>query len=230
MSRTIIVCGHGPGISSAVARKFGKEGFQVALVSRSASKLEAGVRELADAGITAKAFACDLGDEAAVKRLVADVREQLGPITALHWNAYGGGAGDLTEADPSELRHAIEVSTVNLLTAVQAALPDLREQKGAVLVTGGGFAFYDPKVDAMAVEWKTMGIAIGKAAQHKTVGLLHHRLAPENVYVGEVVVLGVVKGTAFDKGQGTLDANDIAARFWELYTARSEATVSFPGG
>ena len=40
MQKTIIVCGHGPGISDAVANKFGGEGFQVALVARSADKLE----------------------------------------------------------------------------------------------------------------------------------------------------------------------------------------------
>ena len=40
MQRTIVVCGYGPGISDAVANKFGGEGFQVALVARNAEKLE----------------------------------------------------------------------------------------------------------------------------------------------------------------------------------------------
>ncbi len=40
MQKTIIVCGHGPGISNAVANKFGAKGFQVALVARSADKLD----------------------------------------------------------------------------------------------------------------------------------------------------------------------------------------------
>ncbi|MEI9952781.1 MAG: hypothetical protein WDO74_28315 [Pseudomonadota bacterium] len=57
-----------------------------------------------------------------------------------------------------------------LLAAVQAALPDLKLQHGALLVTGGGFAFYDPAVDAAATQWSSQGLAIGKAAQHKTVG------------------------------------------------------------
>jgi short-subunit dehydrogenase len=231
MSRTIVVCGHGPGISSAVARRFGKEGFRVALVSRTAAKLEASVRALAEEGVTAKAFAYDLSEPGSIGRLIADVREQLGPVTVLHWNAYAHGAGDLADADLGELRRTVDVSATHLVEAVQASLPDLRAQKGAaVLVTGGGFAFYDTKVDAMTVEWKMMGLAIGKAAQHKTAGLLHHRLAPENIYVGEVVVLGVVKGTAFDRGQpGTLDANAIADRFWGMYEERRESTSNFDG-
>ena len=32
MSKTIVIVGYGPGVSSAVARKFGAAGFSVALV------------------------------------------------------------------------------------------------------------------------------------------------------------------------------------------------------
>ncbi|HVH48037.1 MAG TPA: SDR family NAD(P)-dependent oxidoreductase [Labilithrix sp.] len=181
MKRTIIVCGHGPGISDAVARKFGREGHPVAIVARNADRLATAAKALVDAGLEAKAFACDLGDADAVRRLVGDVRESLGPIGVVHWNAY----------------------------------------------TGGGLAFYDPKVDAQAVDWNAMGLAIGKAAQHKTVGLLHQRLARDGIYVGEVVVLGLVKGTAWDSGNATLDPADIANKFWALHEGRTETTVNF---
>ncbi len=227
MKPVIIVCGHGPGISDAVARKFGKEGFAVAIVARNAERLSAAAAALAGEGITARAFPCDLGDVEAVRGLVRDVRAALGPVTALHWNAYAGGGGDLTTEPLEGLRGALDVAVFGLVAGVQEALPDLRAAKGAVLVTGGGFAFYDPKVDAMAVQYGVMGIAVGKAAQHKTVGLLHQKLQGDGVYVGEVVVLGVVKGTAFDAGQGTLEASDIAAKFWDLYQARAEASVNF---
>ncbi len=46
MTRTILVCGHGPGISDAVARRFGREGFAVALVARNAERLAAAVASL----------------------------------------------------------------------------------------------------------------------------------------------------------------------------------------
>lgn len=224
--RTIIVCGYGPGISDAVARKFGGEGFAVALVARNAERLSAAAQSLTDAGITARAFPCDLGDVAAVRALVSDVRAALGPVAIVHWNAYAYGAGDLTTGSIDELRGALDVSLHGMVAATQEALPDLRSEKGALLVTGGGLAFYDPKIDAMAVSWGAMGLAVAKAAQHKAVGLLHQRLAGEGVYVGEVVVLGMVKGTAFDSGHATLEAASIANRFWELFQSRSEASVN----
>ncbi len=227
MAGTIVICGYGSGISSAVAQRFGKEGYKVALVSRSADKLEAGAKALGQAGITAKAFACDLADAKAVGRMIGQVREQLGPIAVIHWNAYQGGAGDLVDADIGELKAAIDVSTTSLVVAVQAALPDLRTQPdAAVLVTGGGLSFYDEKVDAMAVDWKAMGLAIAKASQHKTVGVLHHRLKGDSIYVGEVVVLGVVKGTSWDHGNATLEASAIAERFWQLSRERNVSTVN----
>ncbi|MBN1205066.1 MAG: SDR family NAD(P)-dependent oxidoreductase [Myxococcaceae bacterium] len=226
MKRTIIVCGHGPGISDAVARRFGKEGFAVALVSRNAERLTAAAAALTSAGITAKAFPCNLGDPTAVRSLIREVRASLGPITALHWNAYTHGAGDLTTAPVEELHAPVDVAVLGLVAGVQEALPDLKQQKGAVLVTGGGLCFYDPKIDAMAVQWGAMGLAIAKAAQHKAVGLLHQKLAGDGVYVGEVVVLGSVKGTAFDNGQATLEPSAIAEKFWELFERRAEASVN----
>ena len=227
MSKTIIVCGYGPGISDAVAKKFGAEGFSVALVARSADKLAAGVAALEAKGVKAAAFPADLGDPKAVKAMVAKVRATLGPVTVLHWNAYAGVAGDLTTASADDLRATFDVAVTGLVAAVQEALPDLKKEKNAaVLVTGGGFAFYDPKVDAMAAQYGAMGLAVAKAAQHKLVGLLGAKLAADGIYVGEVVVLGMVKGTAFDAGNATLEPSTIGNKFWEIYGARAELTVN----
>ena len=44
MTKTLIVCGYGPGISTSVAEKFGAEGFSIALVARNAEKLQNGVK------------------------------------------------------------------------------------------------------------------------------------------------------------------------------------------
>lgn len=229
MSKTIIVCGHGPGISAAVARKFGAAGFAVALVARSADKLEAAVAALRSAGVRAAAFAADLGEPQAVAAMVGKVRQDLGPITVLHWNAYVAAAGDLATAAPEDVRRSLDVGVTGLIAAVQAALPDLRSQKdAAVLITGGGLAFYDPAVDAMATQWNAMGLAVTKAAQHKLTGLLSARLCGDGIYVGEVVVTGLVKGTAFDSGNATLEPAAIADRFFEIYSARAPVSAVFP--
>jgi len=67
MPRTIVVVGFGPGVSTAVAEKFGQEGFAVALVARSRDRLDAGVRALEAKGVAAAAFVADAGDPAAIR-------------------------------------------------------------------------------------------------------------------------------------------------------------------
>lgn len=230
MARTILVCGYGPGISEGVARTFGAEGFQVALVARNEERVQAGARALTEAGITAKGFACDLGDTAAVAALIPRVSAALGPITVIHWNAYAWNAGDLVTSDVSELRNSFDVSVTGLVVAAQKALPEMKAQKdAAILITGGGLGLHESSVDTLAVQWNAMGIAIAKSAQHKLTGLLHQRLKSDGVYVGEVVVLGTVKGTAFDQGQGGLDPVAIGKKFWEMYQGRAEASARFGG-
>jgi NADP-dependent 3-hydroxy acid dehydrogenase YdfG len=227
MSKTIIVGGFGPGISSAVAERFGKEGFSIALVARNEERLQAGLQRLKASGIAAGAFPADLSDPASIEKLVATVRSKLGPISVLHWNAYASVAGDFLTAKPAEVRSVIDLPIVGLMAALQASLPDLRTQKdAALLVTNGGLGLHDPQMDALAVEWGAQGLAVANAAKHKLVGLLSNRLKGDNIYVGEVIVLSLVKGTPFDNGSATLDPSRVADKFWELYRQRSEVSVT----
>lgn len=104
-------------------------------------------------------------------------------------------------------------------------LPDLRAAKGALLVTNGGLGVLDPKVDAMAVRIGSMGLAVANAAKRKLVGLLAARLEGEGVYVGEVVVMGLVKGTISDRGNAAIDPASVADKFWHLFTKREVVSV-----
>lgn len=220
MPKTILVCGYGPGISNAVAERFGAEGFSVALAARSADRLAAGVKALEAKGIRAVGFPTDLTDPAAPRALVGKVREALGPITVLEWNAYSAGGGDLLTADLAAIRGALDMAVTYLVMVVQAALPDLKQQKdGAVLVINGGLGYFDAKADAAAVQWNTMGLSVANAAKHKLVGVLAKKLQSDGIYVGEVMVLGTVKAAGFDSG--TIAPTAVAAKLWDLYRART---------
>jgi NADP-dependent 3-hydroxy acid dehydrogenase YdfG len=232
MSKTIVVVGFGTGISTAIAEKFGAEGFSVALVARNAERLAAGVAALKAKGIAAASFTADASDPASIRAAIAKARAGLGPISVLQWNAYGGGeAGDLTTSDPAALHGVFDVAVVGLLAAVQEALPDLKNAKdGAILVTNGAFGEISDQMDGYAVSLKLMGLALANGAKHKLVGLLAQRLKGEGVYVGEVMVAGTVKGTAFDNGgSGTIESSAIANAFWRLYKARGDTRTRITG-
>ena len=229
MSKTIVIVGFGPGISTAVAERFGGEGFSVALVARHEGRLAGGVAALKAKGIVAVACPADAADPGAIRAAIQQARSMLGPITVIHWNAFGGGeAQDLLTADPAAVRGVFDIAVVGLLAAIQEALPDLKNAvQGAVLITNGAFGEIGPQVDAYAVGLKVMGVALANGAKHKLVGLLAQRLKGEGVHVGEVMVAGAVKGTPFANGDG-IEPSNIANAFWELYQARDEVHARVP--
>ena len=84
----------------------------------------------------------------------------------------------------------------------------------------GGLGYFDPKADAAAVQWNTMGLAVANAAKHKLVGVLAKKLQSDGIYVGEAMVLGAVKAAA--SGSGTIAPSTVAAKLWDLYLARTD--------
>jgi len=223
MSKTIVIVGFGPGISSAVAERFGAEGFQVALIARNRERLSAGVAALKAKDIAAASFPADAADPVAIRAAIAKVRDTFGPVTVIHWNAYGGGeAGDLLAAEPAHMRGVFDVAITGLLSAVQEAISDLKETKGAILVTNGAFADLTPQMNELASSRKVMGLALANAAKHKLVGLLAQRLKADGIHVGEVMVAGIIKGTAWDRGTGAIPASKVADAFWTIFQERRE--------
>lgn len=227
MSKTIMIVGYGPGTAKAVAEKFGKEGFSVALIGRNEERLTAGVSALKAQGIVAFAFPADAGDAASIRSAVKAVQSKVGPISVLDWIAYGGmDAGDLLEADSAALHSAFDVAVFGLLAAVDEALPDLRSNEdGTILVANGAFGDPSAAMDEAATQWKMQGLALSSGAKHKLVGLLAQRLKADHVYVGEVMVYATIKNTPGDDGKG-IDPRIIAEKHWETYRSRSETRAA----
>src|SRR5258708_36553454 len=80
MSKTIAVFGVGPGMGRSVAHRFGREGFQVALVARNQTRLDAYTGELAADGIKAAGFAGDLADRGALPGRIEAITRRFGPV------------------------------------------------------------------------------------------------------------------------------------------------------
>ncbi len=227
MAKVAVIVGYGPGTSRATAEKFGAAGFSLALIARSQERLDAGVKEFAEKGIEAAAFRADAGDASSIASALHAARAALGPISVLQWTAYPSGAGDFTKASLDEIRAQFDVPVVGLMAAVQTVLPDLKENRGAILVTNGGLGFFDPQIDALGARNDLMGLSVGNAAKHKLVRLLAHKLKDEGVHVGEVVILGTVKGTSWDNGQNaTIQSAQGADAFWKVFSERSEHTIN----
>jgi len=93
--QTVIVTGGGSGIGRCTAHELAHLGATVALVGRTQAKLDAVAAEIADAGGSALAFACDIRDEPRVAETVAAVLAATGRIDGLVNNAGGQFAAPL---------------------------------------------------------------------------------------------------------------------------------------
>ena len=160
MNKTLIIFGYGSGISHAVAQRFGREGYVLALVARRAGRLAEAVKALQTAGIRAQAFAADLADAEAARQVVREVRAQMGGITVLHWNAFADVEGNLLDAAPATLQASLNIRLVSYLAAVQEALPDLQATGGAVLATSGITAYDEPHINGFAQELGVLAVSV----------------------------------------------------------------------
>lgn len=228
MKNTILICGYGPGISQAVARRFGEAGYSVAIVARNETRLAEAARELSVAGIHAHPFAADLSDAGAVQRVVSEVRNALGPISVLHWNAFLDVKGSVLSVPREDLSKSFQVRVAGYLAAVQGCLKDLEAHKGTVLATSGIMALNEPHIDAFATDYAAL--AIGVAAQRKATSILAHTLAPRGIHVGEVIVNGFVEGTPGGEGKTmTVAPVDVAEQLWELHRSRDSHSAIVGG-
>ncbi|AXY24143.1 SDR family NAD(P)-dependent oxidoreductase [Komagataeibacter saccharivorans] len=222
----VVICGYGPGVSHAVAQQWARSGYRLALVARNREKLDKAAAQFKVEGIEAHAYSANLADPEAVTRTIAQIEADLGAISTLHWNAFTYAAGNLLEATTVELQSLLDITLHGFFAAVRAALSGLRAQKGEVLVTGGGFGFFDDEVDAFVARIGAMGGAVAKAALHKAVGVLHQKLAADDVYVGEVVINSMVKNTSFEDSTSTLLPETVAAMFWDLHMSRKAVSIT----
>ena len=129
MARTLLITGASSGIGAATAREAVAQGWNVALVARSADKLETLAEELGDRAL---AIEGDVTDLAAVEDAVARTTAQFGGLDAAFANAGRGLKTAGTEkADPDDLRGLIELNILGLLHTARAALPPLRHRNAA---------------------------------------------------------------------------------------------------
>ncbi len=87
--KVVVVTGGGSGIGRCVAHELAALGATVALVGRKLEKLQTVATEIAEDGGKASTHACDIRDEEAVQKTVADIVAQHGSIDGLVNNAGG---------------------------------------------------------------------------------------------------------------------------------------------
>jgi len=202
---TIAVVGAGPGVGLAVARRFAREGYRVALFARRREALDEYTADLIRQGFEAYGFPADASDEASLRQAFAECKERLGSPEVLVYNAAVMKQGRPSEVSPESVVSDFRINVVGAFIAAQEVIPAMREKRaGTILLTGGGLAL--TPFPALA------SLAIGKAAIRNLTSSLGGELEPDNIHVATVTICGIVKpGTHFDPDL-------IADVYWTLHT------------
>jgi 3-oxoacyl-[acyl-carrier protein] reductase len=130
--RTAIVTGAASGMGRATALLFAAEGANVAVTDLDLSACE---RVAAEAGSNAKAFALDVSDHDAIKRVVGEVAAHFGSIDILVNNAGISAVAPLDGNDYDEIwTRALSILLTAHQRMVRTALPHLRRSDAARIV------------------------------------------------------------------------------------------------
>lgn len=128
---TAIVTGAARGIGLATARQFLAEGRRVALIDRDAPALDAAAAELGSE--RALPVLCDVSQPDQVNAMIDGVTASFGRIDALVNNAGVADFGPIAETDFARWRTIMETNLDGVFLCSQAALPALRDSRGAIV-------------------------------------------------------------------------------------------------
>jgi NAD(P)-dependent dehydrogenase (short-subunit alcohol dehydrogenase family) len=182
MARPVcVVVGVGPGNGAAIARRFGAEGYSVALVARTAGYLE----ELARAIDGARAYPCDASDPASLEATLAAIRGELGEVDVLVYNAGSGLWGTVEEITPAAFEAAWRVNALGALVAAQQVIPAMKRKGQGSIVHVGATA-------SRKGGPRSAAFSSAKGAQRLLAESMARHLWPLGIHVSLVVIDGVV--------------------------------------
>ena len=182
MTRPVaVVTGVGPGTGSAIARRLAADGYAVAMLARNRERLAAFEKEIEHA----RAYPCDVTDEAQLDTVLAAVRRDLGTPAVLVHNAVGGAFGSFLDIDPKVLAANFQVNTMALLHLARRLAPAMIDAgSGAIIVTGN--------TSAQRGRANFAGFAPTKAAQRILAEAMARDLGPKGVHVAYIVIDAVI--------------------------------------
>jgi NAD(P)-dependent dehydrogenase (short-subunit alcohol dehydrogenase family) len=205
--KTLAIIGAGPGLGSALARRFASEGWSVGLVALRQDAIESGLAELEGFGVTTCGAQADVADREGVDRAFASIVDALGVPDVVVYNASIYQAEAALELSLEALRLALDIHVVGALNTAQSAVAAMKGVDHGVLV-------FTVNSLARSPEAMSTALSIGKGAQLNLALSLERELEGSPIHVGVVTISSPIKaGTAYDPDR-------LAQIYWELATQK----------
>ena len=205
---TALIVGAGSGLSAAVARRFRREGYRIALAARTIEKLAP-----LEAETGARAFRCDASDAASVTRLFESVTREIGEPGLVVYNASGRNRGPIVELDPQEVARTLAITAFGGFLVAQAAAKRMVPRgEGVILLTGASAS-----VKGYA---QSAPFAMGKFALRGLAQSMARELSPQGIHVAHFVIDGGIRSAGrvepADRPDSMLDPDAIALSYWNV--------------
>jgi NAD(P)-dependent dehydrogenase (short-subunit alcohol dehydrogenase family) len=195
-----VVIAAGPGVSGSLARRFAREGYDLALVGREAEVLHALAGELEARGATVRYAVADVTDAPALTAAVTGMADELGRVDWLHFNPSAFRQKTPVDLTAEELLTDVGLGVGALLTALHAVRPYLRA--GARVTATGSMAADKPWNEAAS-------LGVQKAGLRNLIKSIDTTLEPD----GFRAVSLTVRGTLGTDGPFTPDR--VADAIWD---------------
>ena len=208
---TALVVGVGPGLGTALARRFAKAGMTVALARRDADKL----KDLAGE-IGGRAYGCDVADAASVAALFESVERDLGAPGLVAFNAGAYMRGGILEIAPEDFERCWRIGCMGGFLVGQAAAQRMVPAgKGTILFTGA--------TASLRGSAGFMNLAMPKFGLRAVAQSMARELGPKGVHVAHVIIDGQIAGERpgyrpEERGQDSVLSPDaIAGSYYQLH-------------
>lgn len=218
---SVLIAGVGSprGLGAAIARRFAKGGYAVALAGRNEDKLRETVKALSDNGAN---VVWSLGDASCVedaRRFVAEA-EALAPLAMAVQNAGSNNPAPFLETNEAHFEAHWREHALSAYQLAQAVLPPMLSRGSGTLVFTGASASLRGKAHFAS-------FAAAKAGMRMLSQSLAREFGKEGIHVASVVIDGGIEGDRLlgrrphlkeDHGpDGLLNIEAIAEAYWVLH-------------
>jgi NAD(P)-dependent dehydrogenase (short-subunit alcohol dehydrogenase family) len=216
MSKTAYVLGIGPGLGAAVARKFAREGYAIALMARKRGSIDPVAKEIVSLGVGHAAIEVDATKASSIKEGFAKATQAIGDPDVLVYNAGAFKMGGILEVSPEDFEECWRANCAGAFSAAQAALPSM-------LARGRGTLIFTSATASQRGSAKFSCLAVGKFGLRALAQSIAREHGPSGVHVAHVVIDGQIdsarmRGMMPGRSPDSLLSPDaIADTYWHLH-------------
>ncbi|MHA1152722.1 MAG: SDR family NAD(P)-dependent oxidoreductase [Alphaproteobacteria bacterium] len=206
-----VVVGVGPGLGSAVARRFAAAGFAVAVARRQVAE-SVGLAE----EIGGRVYACDATEQDSVESMFATIDRELGGPQVVVYNAGAYKPGGILEIEAADFERCWRIGCLGGFHVGQAAAKRMVEAAAGTIIFTGATA-------ALRGSAKFVSLAVPKFGLRALAQSMARDLGPRGVHVAHTIIDGQIAGERLshsteERGADAVLAPDaIAEAYYQLH-------------